>query len=80
MANERGWLRSEELGCWLGNWEGTFLRLPGTWLRCFDQEGRLWLTSKEKEQQQSEQEHARAEAAEKELATLKARLAELEKQ
>jgi Uma2 family endonuclease len=60
VPNERGWLWSSELNLWLGAWEG---KHPGTgaqavWLRYFDAKGELVLN--------------RAEAAEAEIARLKA--------
>lgn len=63
--NERGWLWCEELQLWLGTWNGKYLEEEGTWLRFYDRQGRLV--------------PIRAEAAEAELARVKARLAELEK-
>jgi Uma2 family endonuclease len=88
--NEQGWLWSEQLGVWLGTWEGTFQHVHGTWLRFYDAQGQLVLLTgeserqraeqehqrAEQERQRAEQEHQRAEAAEAELTRLKALLAE----
>jgi len=40
-ANENGWLWSEELQLWLGTWEGSYLERSATWLRFYDDQGRL---------------------------------------
>src|SRR5262245_39125585 len=37
----RGWLWSEQLGLWLGPWEGTYLGQQGTWLRFYKADGSL---------------------------------------
>src|SRR5713226_1079620 len=63
--NKHGWLWSEELQLWLGAWKGQYLRIEATWLRVYDANGRLV--------------PIRAEAAEAEVAQLKARLAEEQK-
>jgi Uma2 family endonuclease len=65
QPNEHGWLWSEELHLWLGTWKGEYLRIEATWLRFYDANGQLA--------------PIRAEAAEAEIAQLKARLAEEEK-
>jgi Uma2 family endonuclease len=64
----QGRLWSRELGLWLGLWQGLRTRLDTTWLRLYDPEGRLIPTPEEAERQ-------RAEAAEAEIARLRARLA-----
>lgn len=73
--DERGWLWSEELGLWLGPWEGETHRARAIWLRYYDREGYLLPTSEE----QAEAEHQarleaeqRAEALAAELARLRA--------
>jgi hypothetical protein len=65
----RGWMQVEELGLWLGTWRGTYQGFEAVWLRFYDAEGRLVPTQAE-----------RAESAEAELARVKERLAELERQ
>ncbi len=40
-VNDQGWLFSEKLGLWLGNWRGTIDRETGMWLRFYDQNGNL---------------------------------------
>jgi Uma2 family endonuclease len=68
--DERGWLWSEQLGAWIGTWEGPYQgNVQGVWLRLFDADGRLVPLFAEAERQ-------RAEAAEAELARLRALLAE----
>jgi Uma2 family endonuclease len=69
--DKRGWLWLEGLQLWLGPWRGRYLDRDAVWLRFYDTEGRLVPTRAEAEAQ-------RADAAEAELARLKARLAELE--
>jgi Uma2 family endonuclease len=65
-ADERGWMEAEELGLWLGSWRGPYQGYEAVWLRFYDAEGRLVPT--------------RSEAAEAEVAQLKERLAELERE
>lgn len=67
--NHEGRLWSRQLGLWLGLWKGRRTRLNATWLRLYDSDGRLIPTPEEAERQ-------RAEAAEAELARLRARLSE----
>lgn len=90
--DERGWLWSEQLGLWLGRWEGEFRRFRAVWLRFYTPEGQLVLLPAEAEWERAEAERERAEAereraeterkraelAEAEVARLRARLAELE--
>jgi Uma2 family endonuclease len=62
LENQRLWLPEAELG--LGLWEGVFEGIAGTWLRCFDGDGR-WLAAKSEllreEQAQAAQQRQRAE-------------------
>ena len=77
----RGWIWSPALHLWIGRWEGTYHRDPATWLRFYDPEGRLVLTSQETAEaaeQRAEAERTRAAAAEAELARLRAELARLQ--
>ncbi len=60
--NSRGWLWSEELGVWLGIWEGEFQRVDRLWLRFYSENEQLILTHKEAEAQRAEAETKRAEA------------------
>ena len=62
-ATGRFW--SEKIGLDLGLWQGRVEDQDATWIRLFDREGRMIPTSDE-----------RAEAAEAELARLRARLGE----
>ena len=68
-ADERGWMEVEELGLWLGTWRGRYQGFEAVWLRFYDAEGRPVPTQAEL-----------AEAAEAEVARLKERLAELERE
>ncbi len=74
--DERGWLWSAELQLWLGTWEGKYLGQPGVWLRFYDPDGQLVPTEAEAAQERAEAERRRADAAEAELARLKAMLAD----
>jgi Uma2 family endonuclease len=69
VPNEGGWLWSNVLQLWLGEWIGEYQGQPGTWLRFYDSSGQLVPIKAEAEQQ-------RAKSAEEELARLKALLAE----
>jgi len=87
----RGWLWSEELGLWLGRWEGPYLGETARWIRFYDKMGNLVPIAAEAayqqaeaerqraemERQRAEAERQRAERAEAELARLRARLAAL---
>lgn len=68
--NERGWLRSERLGLWLGLWKGRYLGEEDVWLRFYTAEGELLPTFEER----AEQECQRAERLEAELARLQEQL------
>lgn len=68
LANERGWLWSEQLGVWLGNWDGVYLNLPGTYVRFYMADQQLVLLPEEEERR-------RADDAERELLRLRALLA-----
>jgi Uma2 family endonuclease len=67
--DERGWMDAEELGLWLGTWRGQWQGYEAVWLRFYDGEGNLVPTRTEL-----------AAAAEAEVARLRERLAELERQ
>jgi len=82
----RGWIWSPALQLWIGRWEGTYRRDQTTWLRFYDPEDRLVMTSGEIAEialQQAEMTKQWAEAAEQraaaeaELARLQAELARL---
>jgi Uma2 family endonuclease len=68
IPNSQGWLWSEKLGLWLGNWEGSIRREPPTggcsWLRLYDSEGNLVLLAEEVAhvaQQRADEERQRAD-------------------
>lgn len=80
--NEHGWLWSEQLGLWLGTWEGKYFERQRCWLRFFDVSGNIVLCKAEamdmkakQEAARAQQEAARAQALEEEVARLKALLA-----
>jgi len=47
LPNEHGWLWSEELQMWLGEWEGEYEREFSVWLRFYNREGKLAPTCEE---------------------------------
>jgi len=62
--NERGWLWCQELGLWLGTWQGELVRETAPWLRFYWADGSLVLLPVERaeqERQRAEQESQRAE-------------------
>jgi Uma2 family endonuclease len=76
VANEQGWLWCEELGVWVGLWEGRYQNLNGTWPRFFDAQHRLLQTETEAEHQRAEAERRRVKKLKAELGRLRARLAD----
>jgi Uma2 family endonuclease len=60
--NEAGRLWCQELGLWLGPWEGRYLGQQAIWLRFFTPDGELIATMGEAEAQRAEAEARRAEA------------------
>jgi Uma2 family endonuclease len=71
-TNEKGWLWSDQLGLWVGTWNGSFERQTAVWLRFYDSSGNLVPTSREAEKQRADAEKQRADALQAELAQLKA--------
>ena len=69
-------LWSEQLGCFLGSWQGEWEGMNATWIRLFRPDGSLVPTKAEAEHQRAEAERQRAEAAEAELSRLRALLAQ----
>jgi len=78
--NARGWLWCDRLQLWLGTWIGPFMMYQETWLRFYDAQEQVIPIFAEAAQQQVEAERQRAEAAEAELARLRATLAQVEGQ
>jgi Uma2 family endonuclease len=83
-ASERGWRWCEQLGLWLGTWEGRFQNQEATWLRFYTPDGQVVPTfaeaqtgETEGERQRAEAERQRAEAAEAEIDRLRAQLGRL---
>jgi Uma2 family endonuclease len=62
QPDARGWLWSEQLGLWLGTWQGAYQRIEATWPRFYDRDGNLVLIAAEAERQRAEAERQRAEA------------------
>lgn len=79
-VGEDGRIWLEEMGLFLGKWEGKKAEMATTWLRWWDQDGNLLLWGQESidlERQRLEQEKQRAEQAEQIQAKLAAKLQEL---
>lgn len=74
--NDRGWLWCEELGVWLGTWEGRFQNQQAHWPRFYDVQGQLILTEAEYQSRQAEHERQRAAQSTAELERLKSWLAQ----
>jgi Uma2 family endonuclease len=74
--DERGWIWSDVLQMWLGNWEGEYQGQQAIWLRCYNKAKRLVLLREEAEAKKAAAAKRRADAAEAELARLKAWLAQ----
>ena len=80
LANERGWLWSEQMQLWLGPWKGSYLRDTRTWLRVYDASGQLVLRDEERMALHAEQEKQRADRAETEASRLLREVEELRRQ
>lgn len=83
--NEQGWLWNEQLGLWVGTWQGTIDRDTTTWMRFYTAEGELVLTHTEALEDQTTQEALVRQAAEDQVqiledenARLRAELARLQ--
>jgi len=74
--DKNGRLWSEQLGVFLGLWQGIVDGREGDWVRLFRPDGTLVPTEAEAERVRAEAESARAEAAEAEIARLRALLEE----
>jgi hypothetical protein len=72
--NEHGRLWSEEMGLWVGTWEGTFQGITGTWVRFYHTDGTLSLTDAEAHRQVADDEKHRADELAAEVARLRALL------
>jgi Uma2 family endonuclease len=73
----QGRLYCKELGLWLGRWRGRRLERESTWLRLFDQHGRLIPTYAEAEAERANAEAERADAEAERARVAEARVAEL---
>jgi Uma2 family endonuclease len=58
--NEHGWLWSEELGVWLGEWQGEYERAQAVWLRFYTADGHLVPTGEEAQAAARREAEARA--------------------
>lgn len=76
VPNDEGWMWSEGLNLWVGTWQGILENEgeEGLWLRFYERDGRLVPLLSEAERDEAEEERQRAEAAEAELARLRALL------
>lgn len=77
-ANERGWLWSEELQLWVGEWYGTIARETTLWLRFYTADGDLVLTKAEIAQRQAILAKELAEIAEQRAGEAEQRAGEAE--
>ncbi|WP_058867961.1 Uma2 family endonuclease [Chloracidobacterium thermophilum] len=59
----RGWLWSNQLGAWLGEWEGQYHEMQNRWLRLYDSTGQLIPTRAEAAEAEAERAQAEAERA-----------------
>jgi Uma2 family endonuclease len=59
--NEKGRYWSEELGLWVGTWDGVFQGKQATWLRFYDADGNLVLTEAEAQARRADEENHRAD-------------------
>jgi len=78
LPDARGWLWSQELGLWLGPWDGMFLTMESRWLRYYRPDGELVLLGDEAAQQRAELEAQRADTEAQRAAALAERVAALE--
>jgi Uma2 family endonuclease len=76
--NNQGWLWSEEMGLWLGAWQGEVQRVAATWLRFYTNDGLPVSTLAEAEAWRVEAEAKARREAEARVKVLEARLQELE--
>lgn len=77
VQDDRGWLWSDTLEVWLGFEAGSFQGYEDKWVRFFDADGHRILIAQELaelERERAETERGRADAAESELARLRAEL------
>ncbi|MCG8420706.1 MAG: Uma2 family endonuclease [Proteobacteria bacterium] len=75
----RQWVWSDQLGVWLGLWQGIFARYSGLWLRFYDADGRLIANQRERaddHKKRAEDQKKRADAAHAEIQRLRALLAD----
>ncbi len=73
--NDKGWLLCEQLGLWLGTWQGKFQEKQEVYLRFYDKDGNLVLSAEER----AAMEHRHADA-EKRRANAEKQRADAEKQ
>ncbi len=78
-ANSDGRMWSEELELWIGKWEGRYQGEAAIWLRFFDSEGQLVPIPFARELSRAEHAEKRTNAAQAEIARLKAILAKTQK-
>lgn len=78
--NDEGRLWSEELGVWLGLWEGEYQGSHAPWVRLFSRDGQMHPTPAEAERARAEAERARADAERARADAAEAEAARLRKQ
>lgn len=76
IVPENGMLWSEELELWLGISERSYLQKKGTWLRFFDADRKLVPTQAEAQEQELKKRERAIERQAREIARLKAKLAQ----
>ena len=59
--DERGWIKSEVLGLYVGRWSGRYDHEDDLWIRLYDAQGRLIPTEAERERHLKEEAEERAE-------------------
>jgi Uma2 family endonuclease len=72
--DENGRLWSKELQFWLGLWQGKFVHLAGSWVRFFDEDGRVVPTHEEGALEEAKAEREKLIQAEAEIVRLREEL------
>ncbi len=74
VKNEKDWLWSQELNCWLGVWNGQIKDEFKTYLRMYNKQKKLVLLEFEKERLEKEKVLKELQEKDKLIAELKAKL------
>jgi Uma2 family endonuclease len=75
QPDARGWLWSEVLRLWVGNWDGTYQDLEATWPRFYDAQGNLLLLPVEAAEVKAAEAAAKLAERDAEVARLRGQLA-----